>query len=518
MSDDATLIVGILAYSFACGAIGWSFGNNKREELSKKLRESEITASLAEKSILEEAGSIITDLKQKLKEAKSLAYKTYSYQKDRYIKEEILKRELQESTLSNNVQNNHQTRDINKLKSDLNQARLETSDLRDKLLETSDLKDKLKEANNVVEDWRERYQSSVISVSRRNSELVEAYDEIKTQNILLQDIYSNAIEKIMKDGALLPSLIEWADFFQKTIDERKVNYLQTKKHPAFKAAEDIKEVRAAARELRQEVNILKNRVALYEAQAPWLVEYEDFSVEDVVEGLRQEKEIKKLTANGDDPIRVFVSAAEWKEMSATERNQLALERYWNYRQRNAWAAGIQYERYVGYNYEQDGYDVIYHGAVKGLNDLGIDLVCSKNGQTQVIQCKRLSSNKGRPVRENTVAQIFGASLYYAHIKNIDMDSITPIIMTTFELSPEAKQFASVLGVEFTENDQIKQYPCIKCNISGKDGARIYHLPFDQQYDTTKIEQHRGECYKLTVAEAEAEGFRRAFRWTGATNA
>jgi hypothetical protein len=58
------------------------------------------------------------------------------------------------------------------------------------------------------------------------------------------------------------------------------------------------------------------------------------------------------------------------------------------------------------------------------------------------------------------------------------------------------------------------YPCIKCNISRTDDTKIYHLPFDQQYDKTIIEPDRMECYVETVEEAETLGFRRAFRWKG----
>lgn len=60
----------------------------------------------------------------------------------------------------------------------------------------------------------------------------------------------------------------------------------------------------------------------------------------------------------------------------------------------------------------------------------------------------------------------------------------------------------------------KSYPCIKCNISKVDGERIYHLPFDQQYNHTKIEPKTGELYVATVKEAELNRFRRAWRWKG----
>ena len=76
--------------------------------------------------------------------------------------------------------------------------------------------------------------------------------------------------------------------------------------------------------------------------------------------------------------------------------------------------------------------------------------------------------------------------------------------------------ASYLGIKYTEKYEIGDYPCIKCNIGhGECGevTKIYHLPFDQQYDSTKI-KNKGEFYAVTVAEAEAAGFRRAYKWFG----
>jgi hypothetical protein len=77
----------------------------------------------------------------------------------------------------------------------------------------------------------------------------------------------------------------------------------------------------------------------------------------------------------------------------------------------------------------------------------------------------------------------------------------------------AKEVAGKLEVQFYELARISDYPMIKCNISGRDKERIYHLPFDQQYDRVKI-SGRPEMYAYTVAEAERAGFRRAWRWQG----
>jgi hypothetical protein len=84
------------------------------------------------------------------------------------------------------------------------------------------------------------------------------------------------------------------------------------------------------------------------------------------------------------------------------------------------------------------------------------------------------------------------------------------------LTERARQFAQALNIAVDESYKLERYPCIKCNI-GRDGTRIYHLPFDQQYDRTVIELSRGEYYEDSVKGAEAGKFRRAFRWTGLEN-
>ncbi|OYO31097.1 hypothetical protein CD932_08160 [Janthinobacterium sp. PC23-8] len=58
----------------------------------------------------------------------------------------------------------------------------------------------------------------------------------------------------------------------------------------------------------------------------------------------------------------------------------------------------------------------------------------------------------------------------------------------------------------------KDYPLIKCNVNGRN--KIYHLPFDQQYDRVRISPARGELYVRTAQEAEKLGFRRAMRHFG----
>ena len=58
---------------------------------------------------------------------------------------------------------------------------------------------------------------------------------------------------------------------------------------------------------------------------------------------------------------------------------------------------------------------------------------------------------------------------------------------------------------------LKEFPRIKCNVNGNN--KIYHLPFDQKYDVTQI-NNKDEMYALTVEQATRSGFRRAFKYHG----
>lgn len=115
------------------------------------------------------------------------------------------------------------------------------------------------------------------------------------------------------------------------------------------------------------------------------------------------------------------------------------------------------------------------------------------------------------IHENQIAQLFGTTIMYemehAYLSQ-NWYKVTPLFMTNINLSDTALEFAKRLGVE-VQILGMGNYPRIKCNISSS-GEKIYHLPFDQQYDSTKIDK-AGEFYAMTVAEAVSKGFRRAYR-------
>jgi hypothetical protein len=296
----------------------------------------------------------------------------------------------------------------------------------------------------------------------------------------------------------------WADY-ELARGKIEASELATKKHPAYSSAEVVRVKSKELAAMRKRAKYLEQLLKLYEWHAPWLTELRD---------LEEEESYAKLASvDGDqaeDPVAGWLTKEEWAALAPAERNQRALDRYWKAR-KTKWQVGRDYERYIGYLYEQDGYDVAYYGIEKGLEDLGRDVIATKDGEIDVVQCKRWSAE--RTIHEKHIFQLFGTVTAF-RIDNPDA-IVAGRFVTTTKLSDRARAFAERLEIRVDEGFAFdERYPCIKCNVSMRDGEKIYHLPFDQMYDVTVVRRERGEFYARTVKEAEDAGYRRAFRWHG----
>ncbi len=290
------------------------------------------------------------------------------------------------------------------------------------------------------------------------------------------------------------------------------NFLKEKRYPAVSAAEVVKEQSRLRRQAEQEKKIAQYLVEYYESIAPFLVDLK----EEVDMATEQERALLKEYSEEElqDEVTGYLTKEEYRKLSSVERNQTALDRFWK-RPKSKWLIGRLYERYIGYLYEEQDYDIDYVGIFKGFEDLGRDLICQKEKNFIVIQCKNWA--KFRTIYEKHIFQFFGTVFQYRD-ENPDK-KVRAIFYTSTELSKLARRFANELGIELKENFKFnKDYPSIKCHTSKADslyasrGTKIYHLPFDQQYDKTKLEKKYGEFYCKTVKEAEDAGFRRAFRY------
>lgn len=301
--------------------------------------------------------------------------------------------------------------------------------------------------------------------------------------------------------------------YKAVILEEEEKILLWKYPPANKAADDIKEVKKKYRKIQSEYKMMLYKYEFLLNTFPELRRYVDDE-----RGLLSLADADSYTdfSENYDRTRDYLSDNEYRQLSVTQRNQLALDHY-NEKQKSNWVLGTEYEMFCEYLLREKGFITIDYGVKKRLEDLGRDIIAKKGNTTYIIQCKRWSTTK--EIHENVICQLYGTTIEY----NIQMQKlnhkptlfdenlvVVPLLLTTTKLSDTAKAFADKLGVR-VEIIKMGQYPQIKCNIN--QGNKIYHLPFDQQYYTTQIDKP-GEKYAWTVEEAEKSGFRRAFKWQG----
>jgi hypothetical protein len=314
----------------------------------------------------------------------------------------------------------------------------------------------------------------------------------------------------------------------KLYDLEKAYYLKNKTHPAIKASEELRQIAKERREAQKAASVSKHLLDYSRYLAPWLDDYIGIESKELDEIINEiHSSWQKKEQEFDEEVKRHYGPS-YENLTQEQKLQKRLDWYWGKPNKTDWQIGRDYERYIGYLYENKGWRVSYQGK-DGFEDLGRDLIGKKGDVVEIIQCKRWAQNK--QIHEKNIYYLLGTTIEY-YLDNftekenlqftlfpelIKKGQVIPKLISTVEISDRAKKAANALGVviEKTQFPNINPpYPSVKCNIARRTEEKIYHLPFDQQYDTVLVEEERFECFANTIAEAEAKGFRHAYRWKG----
>ena len=334
------------------------------------------------------------------------------------------------------------------------------------------------------------------AMSALNAQIIETQEIISQKKAILQKISDENSQKYPWLASIISNELYDADM-------KTVSFLKYKPRPAKNAAETVRQTAQEKRALLKQCKEYEHQLVFYETLFPWLEDFKELPPKEAYSYI--------IETNNDDEysrVREWLSAEEYHNLPSHEKWQRALDNYIKRPNKTNWHIGIDYERFVGYEYEAAGYKITYEGALKGVEDRGRDLIAIKGNERLIIQCKRWSKEK--TIHEKHIMQLFGS------VAVLNMESkhnYKGVFITTTTLSPIANHFAKLLSIEVIENHEYRAYPMIKCNIS-KSGEKIYHLPFDQQYDRIHINEAKGNFYTTSVLEAEKQGFRHAYKWHG----
>ena len=355
-----------------------------------------------------------------------------------------------------------------------------------------------------------------VKQENKNLELLNKKEELYEKTALINNLVKKADKSIQNEAKNKGNKKARAWFgalyaeTQSLLDNYRSNLLRYKKRPSLKGAEQVREVKKEKRELNKKLKILEYQLKTYEQYFPIIEDFKDYILEDDTFLIKSDGSVSQ--DEDYDPVQKFLKPEEFKKLPIDRKNQLALDRYLN-KTHTKLEIGRFYERYIGYLYEQEDWIVKFFGIIEGFDDLGRDLICTKGNEIHIVQTKNWS--KYKIIREKYLYQHFATTIHYQLQEKISKKvKVKPIFYATIDFSDMAKKVSKALNIQIKTEKLKKDYPMIKCNINPSSKEKIYHLPFDQQYDKVIIGNNPGELYVKTVAEATKKGFRRAFRYRG----
>lgn len=292
------------------------------------------------------------------------------------------------------------------------------------------------------------------------------------------------------------------------------HYLKHKPHPAAKRAEEIKSMGEKANKYLRQYKEMQYKYEYLLKSFPEIEAYIE-NDGDLIEVC--EKYTYSEIEEHRDRRRDYLTKEEWNTLSSWEKSQLSLDRYVESKNKSKWFIGRDYEMSCSWMLMGLGYKIDPQGIKLKFDDLGRDIIATKYSIekkgyiTYIIQCKYWGKEK--TIHENVIMQLYGTLILYKiehQSESLFSNNIQGVLMIPkfSVISPRAQQFTEQLGLIIWRADMI-DFPRIKCNINA--GKKIYHLPFDQQYDRTQI-VNKGECYAYRASDAERMGFRRAKRY------
>lgn len=119
--------------------------------------------------------------------------------------------------------------------------------------------------------------------------------------------------------------------------------------------------------------------------------------------------------------------------------------YSDYLDRKRREAGKRYEHHVAQVLRSEGWEVEETGQ-EGMNDHGIDLIATKDGRTQYIQCK--GWKRWRMIHEDVVSQLFGSVAAQVGLNQLANASNEIYIYSPAKLDPYAQFEAERLNIKF----------------------------------------------------------------------
>lgn len=103
--------------------------------------------------------------------------------------------------------------------------------------------------------------------------------------------------------------------------------------------------------------------------------------------------------------------------------------------------GKEYEKYVAAHFKIDGYEIELNGIKKGVKDKGIDIICKKDNELILIQCKNWRADTKYKINHEKLKAFVGCCTEYVNENKLfDKNIKLKFITSNYILDKSAEMF------------------------------------------------------------------------------
>lgn len=161
----------------------------------------------------------------------------------------------------------------------------------------------------------------------------------------------------------------------------------------------------------------------------------------------QEKEIKDKSENTQTQPTNKAKKV-FREYTEEEKKEYALK------MKEKKEKGKEYEEFVAGHFKIDGYEVNLHGIKKGKKDKGIDIICTKDEELILIQCKNWKENSTYKINHENLKAFVGCCTEYVNENKLFDKNIKLKFITSNYILDES-------GKKFLQESKTLQYEILK---------------------------------------------------------
>lgn len=124
-----------------------------------------------------------------------------------------------------------------------------------------------------------------------------------------------------------------------------------------------------------------------------------------------------------------------------EKEKVEKKKNYGMRMQELKQKGKEYEEFVAGYFKLEGYDIYLNGIKKGVKDKGIDIICKKDNELILIQCKNWNANTKYKINHEKLKAFVGACTEYVNEhKLFDRNIKLKFITSNYILDESAKKF------------------------------------------------------------------------------